>query len=63
MSVEHEDPPAPSQPASFTRWNRDSSSRFPRDDMERSLYRPTPTAAVEELSDDDEDDALEDDDD
>ena len=49
-------PPAPSQPASFTRWNRYSSSRFPWDDMERSLYRPTPTAAVEELSDDDEDD-------
>ena len=62
-------PPAPSQPVSFTRWNRDSSSRFPWDDMEHSLYRPTPTAAVEELSDDDEDpedddvDAPDDDDD
>ena len=62
-------PPAPSQPALFARWNRASSSRFPWDDMERSLYRPTPSTEVEELSedndeeDDDDEDPADDDDD
>ena len=48
-------PPATTQYASYDQWNKDSS-RFPWEDMESSLYRPAPTAELDDAFDDEDDD-------
>ena len=55
------DPPVASPPLPYARWS-EGISKYPWVDMERSLYRPTPTAEATYYEDDAADDEDEDED-